>query len=201
MRKGKENMIFHSTALLVLPFRQRRPFFFGGSSYPSSLGQTRLRSLGGLPEVALTVLEPTSGIFDGAIARLVPERPKQLIAAQTSTTALFHSSPPLDASPHHVRVIMTRGNPFFPNLFSFFQSILVAGLVKFGCPSSAAPQTRASGCRADHHDHQASAKVSLFSMGISIHVRRLFIQTPISVGRLSIMGGKFVPVVWQRIQW
>lgn len=123
------------------------------------------------------------------MARLVPEHPKQLIVAQTSTTALFHSSPPLNASPHHVRVIMTRGNPFFPNLFSLFQSILVAGLVKFGCPSSLTPQTRTSGCRADHHDHQASAKVSLFLMGISIHVQRLFIQTLISDYRWEICAG------------
>ena len=199
---GKGNEKRHSTALLVLPFHQWRPFFFSGSSYPSShLGWTHLRSLTGLPEVALRVLKPTSGIFDGVMAGLVPERPKQLIAAQTSTTALFHSSPPLDASPHYVRVIMTRGNPFFPNLFSLFQSILVAGLVKFGCPSSPTPQTHASGCRADHHNHQASAKVSLFSMGISIHVQRLFIQTPISVGHLSIIGRKFAPAVCQRIKW
>ena len=86
---GKGNEKRHSTALLVLLFCQQQPFFFGGSLYPSSLGQTHLRSLAGLPEVALRVLKPTSGIFDGAMARLVPECPKQLIVAQTSTTALF----------------------------------------------------------------------------------------------------------------
>lgn len=144
-------------------------------AYVSALRLLKLTELDNASTPPLTrLLDPCPLLLAASVesTSINPPSAMQKTAEETSSTAFFHSSDALDATPHHRRVSITRIKPCSPGLHMSVQLMRYVGAFIPGLPS----WTRDGGCNAVHHFHHFTPK-SPNTMSWSAHLRDTRIQS------------------------